>query len=96
MINFDHPARRLTVAAGFAVLISAAPAVALAATPDTHSAARTVADSSSFDASGTSDCTTTKTKGSFSFSCSVSTMEGGASAGTPSEQTLTAENKGNR
>ena len=84
--------RRLLLAGGFAALIAIAPAaVAQCCGPTIAAGTRTLADTSSFDASGTSSCTVNKTNGSYSLACSVSSMQNNGGS-TPSELGLTQQN----
>jgi hypothetical protein len=84
---------RLILAGGFAALIITASAVAIPSGPLTPAGTRALADSSSFDASGTSACSANKTSESYSLTCAIAkpqTAVGGS--GMATEQQLTAQN----
>ncbi len=85
--------RRLLIAGGFAVAVTAAPVVTATGLTIGDSA-HTLADSSSSDASGMSSCSTKKDNVSYSFSCQLSApLPSGAAGGNGilSEQALTAQ-----
>jgi len=87
--------RRLIIAGGFALAVTAAPIV-MATGVTVPASTHTLADSSSSsDASGMTSCSTKQDSGSYSMSCQLATpLPSGAAGGNGqlSEQTLTASN----
>jgi hypothetical protein len=80
MATFQHRARRLIVAGGFAVAITIAPAVAVFVGPTAAPAPRTLAQT---------DCTGGESMDAYSLACVPDVVPGG---GAPSEGDLTAAN----